>query len=305
MNRQLGTSQYFYRAGRFATERRGGHARAVFSSTEYLLAERHSDRLNTQSLLAVDRNSSVLARDISQGSAAYRYTPYGHSPETTGALNLLAFNGQRQDRPTRFYLLGDGHRGYSPALFRFLSADSLSPFDAGGINAYAYCGGDPINRVDPSGQNWISSLFKGIGNLFGRTKSRNRVTLKSADNTLDRLAAKVPTIRPHYADRGRRDDYFFHGQLRTVAAQRESKRDAIFGPSRRSQKIQTSILEEKLKLASIEDRIKIQYSDINYLEKSDPSHRPRHQYEQIERLQDKASKTRSRIREHNNQLDAY
>jgi hypothetical protein len=27
----------------------------------------------------------------------------------------------------------------------------LSPFDEGGINAYAYCGGEPINCVDPSG----------------------------------------------------------------------------------------------------------------------------------------------------------
>ncbi len=34
---------------------------------------------------------------------------------------------------------------------RFHSPDRLSPFGSGGINAYAYCGGDPINLADPSG----------------------------------------------------------------------------------------------------------------------------------------------------------
>ena len=34
---------------------------------------------------------------------------------------------------------------------RFASPDDLSPFLAGGLNAYAYCQGDPVNFTDPSG----------------------------------------------------------------------------------------------------------------------------------------------------------
>jgi uncharacterized protein RhaS with RHS repeats len=34
---------------------------------------------------------------------------------------------------------------------RFHSPDSLSPFAEGGLNAYAYVGNDPANRIDPSG----------------------------------------------------------------------------------------------------------------------------------------------------------
>lgn len=41
---------------------------------------------------------------------------------------------------------------YSPPVCRFNSPDSLSPFGGGGVNAYAYCSGDPVNYVDPSGQ---------------------------------------------------------------------------------------------------------------------------------------------------------
>jgi len=34
---------------------------------------------------------------------------------------------------------------------RFNSPDSLSPFGDGGLNGYAYCVGDPVNRSDPTG----------------------------------------------------------------------------------------------------------------------------------------------------------
>lgn len=34
---------------------------------------------------------------------------------------------------------------------RFHRPDSMSPMGAGGLNCYAYCGGDPVNHTDPSG----------------------------------------------------------------------------------------------------------------------------------------------------------
>jgi hypothetical protein len=42
---------------------------------------------------------------------------------------------------------------------RFNSPDVMSPFLEGGINAYAYCQGDPINFADPSGKMKLS-LFR-------------------------------------------------------------------------------------------------------------------------------------------------
>lgn len=66
--------------------------------------------------------------------------------------SLLGFTGQPRDPLTGWYHLGNGHRTYNPVLMRFHSADRLSPFGKGGINAYAYCSGDPVNRHDPTGQ---------------------------------------------------------------------------------------------------------------------------------------------------------
>ena len=52
---------------------------------------------------------------------------------------------------TGHFLLGNGYRAFNPVLMRFNSPDSLSPFGKGGLNAYAYCVGDPVNYSDPAG----------------------------------------------------------------------------------------------------------------------------------------------------------
>lgn len=100
------------------------------------------------------------------------YTAYGYTPSTLGSST--GFNGQYRMKPLEQYALGAGYRLYSPSIKRFISADSLSPFGNGGFNAYAYCAGDPVNRIDPTGQSWLSP-FKGLANRLGlRTPSSQR-----------------------------------------------------------------------------------------------------------------------------------
>ncbi|MFF5867794.1 RHS repeat-associated core domain-containing protein [Pseudomonas sp. NPDC012596] len=79
-----------------------------------------------------------------------RYTVYGFSGERTHRV-ALAFNGQALDTLTGCYLLGNGRRVFNPRMMRFLSPDPYSPFGLGGLNCYAYCGCDPVNHTDPSG----------------------------------------------------------------------------------------------------------------------------------------------------------
>jgi len=79
---------------------------------------------------------------------------------------LTGFTGATLDPVTNQYQLGNGYRSYNSALMRFHSPDSLSPFGKGGINAYAYCQGDPINLSDPSGHFSWSTLLFGIGAIL-------------------------------------------------------------------------------------------------------------------------------------------
>ena len=72
---------------------------------------------------------------IGKRPATSAYTPYGHTVPTS---SRLGFNGAFLEPITGLYPLGNGYRYYSPALMRFHSADNLSPFADGGINAYVY-----------------------------------------------------------------------------------------------------------------------------------------------------------------------
>lgn len=103
-------------------------------------------------LLSTDIQGSVLLRHTGVNQYATTYCAYGYTPVNT-ERRLLGFNSERIELAA-FYLLGNGYRAFHPVLMRFGSPDSASPFNAGGINNYAYCQADPINRKDPDGHMW-------------------------------------------------------------------------------------------------------------------------------------------------------
>ncbi|WP_081729343.1 RHS repeat-associated core domain-containing protein [Pseudomonas sp. QTF5] len=145
-------SQRFYCESHLVTELQGVERHSIVQHGVQLLAQRMlvSGRLES-TLLATDLQRSVL--NVTQGESpnAIAYSPYGYRPRENGLSSMLGFNGQRPDPMTGHYLLGNGYRAFNPVLMRFNSPDSLSPFDKGGLNAYTYCLGDPINQSDPSG----------------------------------------------------------------------------------------------------------------------------------------------------------
>lgn len=158
-------TQDFYRSDRLATRIQGAEQRSFVHHDDQLLAQ-HTvvGKLASTALTAIDSQHSVLHAD----DTAIAYSPYGyHAPVAL----LPGFNGEHPDPVTGHYLLGNGYRAYNPTLMRFNSPDSLSPFGEGGLNAYAYCAGDPVNRSDPSGhevdsRQLFSYVWIGLG-LFG------------------------------------------------------------------------------------------------------------------------------------------
>jgi RHS repeat-associated protein len=85
-----------------------------------------------------------------------------------------AYTGEVREADTGWYLLGQ--RAYSPTLKRFLGPDRLSPFGVGGVNRYAYCGGDPIDRVDPGGNMWAmwQATSQGFGGRGGAVRAASQ-----------------------------------------------------------------------------------------------------------------------------------
>lgn len=143
------STQRFYNGTRIATEIQGSEKNSFFEHQGLVLAElQHGEGVK---LLATDLERSVLHAVTSGMWQPYAYTAYGHRSRDGDVLNVIGFNGERPDPVTGHYMLGNGYRAFNPALMRFNSPDSWSPFGKGGINAYAYCKGDPVNLVDIDG----------------------------------------------------------------------------------------------------------------------------------------------------------
>ncbi|WP_225933408.1 RHS repeat-associated core domain-containing protein [Pseudomonas peradeniyensis] len=158
------------------------------------MSERINDlKVPASALLQCDLAGSVLS---AHGTAQrmLTYTAYGYlaDPVRKGAIG---FNGQLLEGDVQGYLLGNGHRLYHLPIMRFASPDALSPFGEGGVNAYLYCDGDPINKLDPSGR--VPGFIK---KLFNRSNTAPQVATKQP-GSLNKPAASGATQQTELTSR--------------------------------------------------------------------------------------------------------
>lgn len=97
-----------------------------------------------------DHLGSIREVVDSIGSLAgrYDYAAWGEPDIVSGAFDLdFRYTGHYYHQPSDLYLAP--FRAYDARLGRWLSADPIG--EAGGMNLYAYVGGNPINEWDPTG----------------------------------------------------------------------------------------------------------------------------------------------------------
>nr|WP_314529963.1 RHS repeat-associated core domain-containing protein [uncultured Pseudomonas sp.] len=183
--------QRFYCKSRLSTEIHDAIQHSIVQHGDQLLAQQLGQgKASDTLLLATDQQRSVLQTiNATNQSHTIAYSPYGHRPAETGLTSLLSFNGESPDPVTGHYLLGNGYRAFNPVLMRFNTPDRLSPFGKGGLNAYAYCLGDPINWIDPNGAAplsvWGKAIFTRkakIGTYLGSPKDYD---IKAGVSTID------------------------------------------------------------------------------------------------------------------------
>ena len=90
---------------------------------------------------------------------------------------------------------------------RFISPDDMDPTLPGvGTNRYAYAGNDPVNKADPNGHNWFTSVLSSIASAIASSLSGSSLQTiasdymkKDAYNTLS-AAQNVVTTAVKRAD---------------------------------------------------------------------------------------------------------
>ncbi|MBC3409783.1 hypothetical protein HU720_00490 [Pseudomonas sp. SWRI51] len=139
-------------------------------------------------LLGCDAMESPIC-PLALGALPVAYTPYGYSRNDDATIQ--GFTGQLRIFFPHAYLLGNGVRIFSTILMRFYSPDfSYSPFGAGDINSYGYCGADPVNYSDPSG--FMLRPSRSSASLI--TPPRSRSVSPISSNTLSRSRSPSPHI---------------------------------------------------------------------------------------------------------------
>ena len=110
----------------------------------------------------------IALADASTGklAATYTYDAWGkivkingQNPEDVASTNIANINpfryrGYYYDTETGLYYVSS--RYYDPEIGRWINADGYVSTGQGvlGNNMFAYCGNNPVNRVDPTGQFW-------------------------------------------------------------------------------------------------------------------------------------------------------
>ena len=148
-----------------------------------------TDRLG--SLMSLYTGSGI-AQKLSYDAWGNRRNPLTgaalSNTELASANSITAFGYTGHDHIDEFGLINMNARIYDAKLGMFISVDP----QAGnylGTYPYAYCGGDPLNRVDPTGEDWYTdkdgNLFwqEGHKDLDGYTRIGSSVSIQIGEDS--------------------------------------------------------------------------------------------------------------------------
>ncbi len=142
---------------------------------ETTLSSRHNEQPKEKYAVVTNKRGDVVYIYSFNGEtklASYGYDAWGNvvsvtDTSTTGiaSINPIRYRGYYYDTDLDLYYLQS--RYYNPRIGRFLNADGYISTGQGVLshNMFAYCGNNPISRIDFNGYGWLSTTWNEFKNM--------------------------------------------------------------------------------------------------------------------------------------------
>lgn len=103
-------------------------------------------------------NNRVVINHSGTVEEVNHYYPFGGTFAGTSSIQPYKYNAKELDARKGLNLYDYGARHYDAALGRFTTVDPLAE-KYYGISPYAYCGNEPVRRIDPDGKDWRVQIY--------------------------------------------------------------------------------------------------------------------------------------------------
>ena len=169
------TTNYVYENGKLLRQTTGSEVMTFIYGSEGIIGFRlGTSRYLYRKNVFGDVEEIYSAEGMLVGK--YSYTAFGECEIETdengiATKNPIRYRGYYFDEETGFYYLKT--RYYDPVVGRFITIDDVSylaPDTINGLNLYAYCGNNPVMRVDENGNVWWNPFswdWGAIGRFIG------------------------------------------------------------------------------------------------------------------------------------------
>ena len=147
---------------------------------------------------------AIVRAATGQIVAKYSYDAWGNCTVTNAAgyavgdKNPFRYRGYYYDTETGLYYLNS--RYYNPEFGRFISADGFVSTGQGitGSNMFAYCGNNPINRYDPSGNSFLGIAAGAVILKYLAAFAASALLLIGFNNIVNNPPASPPITIPKF-----------------------------------------------------------------------------------------------------------
>ena len=181
-----------------------------------------SDRKYHYYLTDHQGNNRVVLNQNGTVEEVNHYYPFGGLFANSTNVQPYKYNGKELDTKNGLNWYDYGARHYDPALGRFTTVDpsSESYYNS---SPYAYCGNEPVGRVDPDGKDWRIQTYynKETGKMEYKITVRAVLINNSSNQELDMkgLTEKIVNqVNDAYTTSGDNFTSTMNLQLRTVSS---------------------------------------------------------------------------------------